>query len=132
MAKKKQKSKLERLAENKVCNKSYETTLSDCKLWFGVLNQEVFGGKLQPVDEIDIRRRTMAYAYYTCLNDTKNPDNNYTKLHMSNKYKNKWEFVETLAHELVHHYQFLNDEPLNHGPTFYKWKDKLNRKGLSL
>ena len=45
-------------------------------------------------------------------------------------YRSKKMFVEVLAHEMVHHYQALHNEPVGHGPSFYRWRDKLNKKGL--
>ena len=52
---------------------------------------------------------------------------------MNKKYKNKQFFVEVLAHELIHHYQFMNDITLSHhSESFTMWKEKFNRKGLSL
>lgn len=110
----------------------YETTEEDCLLWFRILNREVFNNQLPPVSEISIGRRRGTYAFYTKITDTKNPSYLYTKLSMNRKYKSKQFFVEVLAHELIHHYQTINNQPLGHGPTFLTWRDKLNRKGINL
>lgn len=47
----------------------------------------------------------------------------------------KWkDFVETLAHEMVHLYQmtWLKDPYSNHNSNFYAWKNKFKNAGLGL
>lgn len=133
MAKKKRRSSLEKLLQSDDVN-TYETTYEDVEKWFRILNREVFDGALREVDEIDIRwrRGTYAYYHYTYEADPKKPKYEYTKLCMNKRYKSKQFFVEVLAHELVHHYQFINGESTSHGPTFCRWSDKFNKKGLKL
>lgn len=122
------KSKLAKLLQT---NERYEynTTIEDCQEWFNILNRELFDNSLSPVDEIDIRWRRQAYAYYDY--DEKNP-NGICKLLMNKRYKSKQFFVEVLAHEMVHHYQYTNNEEMGHGSSFLKWRDKFNKKGLNL
>lgn len=124
-------SKLQKLLTSNE-NTTYETTLEDCQRWFRILNKEIFDSKLPPVDEIDIRWRRKTYAFYYYEMDTKDPNFMVCKLCMNKRYKNKKFFVEVLAHEMVHHYQFMFDEPVSHGPTFTAWCDKFNKKGLKL
>jgi hypothetical protein len=128
MAKRKQKSKLAKVM-NDTEEQHYETKETDCRFWFSILNKEIFDGRLCPVDEIDIRQRRMAYAYYECEEDE---DYSYTRILMNNKYKSKQFFICVLCHEMCHHYQFLHNEPLGHGPSFMKWKEKINKKGIDL
>lgn len=131
MAKRKQKSKLLKLMkENEQA--TYVTTEDDCVLWFRILNREVFNNQLTPLSEIHIGWKRGTYGYYTKITDTSNPDYLYTKLSMNKKYRSKQFFVEVLAHELIHHYQAIYNQPLGHGPSFIMWRDKLNRKGINL
>ena len=129
--KKRKVSKLQRLLRSEEYEE-YETTIEDCQKWFRILNKEVFNNRLPPVDEIDIRWRRGQYAFYESVTDTTDPDYKVGRLCMNKRYKSKKFFVEVLAHEMVHHYQFIYDEPINHGPTFTAWYDKFNRKGLNL
>lgn len=131
MAKRKQVSHLLKLMKSKEDN-VYETTIEDCEKWFNILNKEVFDNKLIPLDEIDIRWRHGAYAYYKHVFDDDDSNYGYSKLCMNKRYSSKKFFVEVLAHELIHHYQIIHDEPIGHGPSFLCWRDKLNRKGLAL
>lgn len=108
----------------------YETTIEDCVRWFNILNREIFNESLPPVDEIDIRWRRRAHAWYDY--DESKPGHGSARLLMNKRYKSKQFFVEVLAHEMVHHYQYIYNEDVGHGSSFLKWRDKFNKKGLSL
>ena len=123
------KSKLEKLIERHD-HYNYETTVEDCQKWFRILNRELFSNSLPPVDEIDIRWRRKAYAWYDY--DENRPGEGLTRLLMNKRYKSKQFFVEVLAHEMVHHYQYMNNEEMGHGSSFMKWRDTFNKKGLNL
>ena len=112
------------------CELVYETTHEDCQLWFNVLNRELFNNSLPPLDEIDIRWRRKAYAWYD-YDETK-PGYGTSRLLMNKRYKSKQFFVEVLAHEMVHHYQYIYNEEMGHGSSFLKSRDKFNKKGLNL
>lgn len=131
MSRKRQKSQLAKIMESDD-NTPYHTTVEDCEKWFNIINREVFDGQLRPIDEIDIRWRRGSYAYYESFIDTKDPDYMYAKLCMNKRYSSKKFFVEVLAHELVHHYQFLNERKISHGDSFTEWTDTFNQKGLRL
>jgi len=120
----KRKSKLEKIMESKEEN-LYETTVEDCEIWFKILNKELFDRKLKPIDAIEIKWRRKVYAYYEYKN-------NISKLCMNRKYKSKKFFIEVLAHEMVHHYQFMHNIPVDHDHIFMSWKKKFNQKGLNL
>ena len=129
MARKKYKSKLEKVMTED-CELTYETTIEDCQKWFNILNRELFENTLPQIKEIDIRWRRGAYAWYDY--DEKLPGNGISKLLMNKRYKSKKFFIEVLAHEMVHHYQYINNEDMGHGSSFVKWRDKFNKKGLNL
>ena len=134
--KKKKLSKLEKLMtetnHKPSVKKEYQTTLTECKKWIKILNKELFDGSLTKLDEIDIRRRRKCYAYYHYYPIKKGDDLRYSKLCMSDKYFSEKFFVEILAHELIHHYQYINEQPLGHGPSFMAWKKLFNEKGINL
>jgi hypothetical protein len=123
------KSKLAKLLSTKE-RYEYETTLEDCRLWFNVLNRELFNNSLPQLDEIDIRWRRKAHAWYDY--DEARPGYGTSRLLMNKRYKSKQFFVEVLAHEMVHHYQYVYNEEMGHGSSFLKWRDKFNKKGLNL
>ena len=123
------KSKLAKLLSSKE-HYEYETTVEDCQKWFNVLNQELFNSSLPPIDEVDIRWRRKAHAWYDY--DASRPGEGTARLLMNKRYKSKQFFIEVLAHEMVHHYQYIYNEEMGHGPSFFKWRDKFNKKGLNL
>lgn len=123
------KSKLAKLLSTKE-HYEYETTIEDCQKWFNILNRELFNESLPPVDEIDIRWRRGAHAWYDY--DESKPGEGTARLLMNKRYKSKQFFVEVLAHEMVHHYQYIYNEEMGHGSSFVKWRDKFNKKGLTL
>lgn len=125
----KRRTKLQKVMEEK-CELVYETTLEDCRLWFNVLNRELFDNSLPLVDEIDIRWRRGAHAWYDY--DEAKPGYGTCRLLMNKRYKSKQFFVEVLAHEMIHHYQYIYNEEMGHGSSFFKWRDKFNKKGLNL
>lgn len=131
MAKRKYKSKLAKILESHD-NNTYETTFEDCKKWFNILNRELFDNKLPQVDVIDIRWRRGTLAYYVSQLDDKDLTYKHSLLAMNKKYKSKKFFVEVLAHEMVHHWQFVNDLPTNHGETFQVWNEKLKKRGIKI
>jgi len=110
----------------------YETTVEDCRFWFRVLNREIFDGKLTSVDKFIVSRRRGTHAIYECVTDTNDETYCDTTIFMNRKYRSKKFMVEVLCHEMVHHYQALYGEPLGHGPSFLRWREKLNKKGLNL
>lgn len=123
------KSKLAKLLETND-RYEYETTVEDCQEWFNILNRELFNNTLPNIHEIDIRWRRGAHAWYDY--DEKKPGTGTSKLLMNKRYTSKQFFVEVLAHEMVHHYQYINNEEVGHGSSFLKWRDKFNKKGLNL
>lgn len=54
------------------------------------------------------------------------------KLEMDKKYDTKKDFIETLAHEMIHLHQFLINDTGNHNKLFYSFKPKLKYVGLNL
>jgi hypothetical protein len=108
----------------------YETSESDCRYWFGIINQEIFGGVLKFPDKLDIRWRKKMYAFH--LTEWMHDGNIRTTLAMSKKYRSKQFFIEVLAHEMVHHWQVSVGEPVGHGPSFMAWEEKFNSKGITL
>ena len=129
MARKKYRSKLEKVI-NENCELTYETTTEDCQKWFNILNRELFDNALPQISEIDIRWRRGAHAWYDY--DEKKLSQDTTKLLMNKRYKSKKFFIEVLSHEMVHHYQYVNNEEVGHGSSFFKWRGKFNKKGLNL
>lgn len=110
-------------------DKRYCPTESDIKIWFNILNEQVFDNKLKPLSRMYVKRYRNVHAFFHYWPKDENQEPEIT---MHTTFENKKLFVEILAHEMIHYFQYSYDEPLGHGPTFWAWRDNLNLKGLEL
>lgn len=107
----------------------FRPTVDDMQLWFNVLNKTIFGNKLKPFDKMSISKPRKAHALFLYYPGEKEKGN---ELKMSMVFESKKLFVEILAHEMVHLFQYQYNEPLGHGPSFWVWRDNFKLKGLTL
>ena len=113
-------------------NVKYKPTVEACWEWFHILNQQIFGGLLEPVKKIFLSKHkkygdVYALYYYNCKKRGKP-----SKISMCKTFENEKMFVEVLAHEMIHHFQYTYNEPIGHGPSFDAWRDNFKLKGLKL
>ena len=126
--------------------KHFTPTVEQCQSWFRILNRGMFGRNLiAPV----FRVRRMIYDWGLCIADWDNrkcrkgtfdqrvipyhvPINYRIELH--NKFPKWKDFIETLAHEMVHLYQMQvwKDPYSNHNANFYSWKNYFKQHNLRL
>ena len=126
--------------------KHFTPTVEQCQSWFRILNRGMFGSNLiQPT--LVVRR--MIYDWGLCIADWDNrkcragtfnqrvipyhvPINYRIELH--NKFPRWKDFIETLAHEMVHLYQMQvwKDPYSNHNSHFYSWKNYFKQHNLQL
>ena len=113
--------------------RKYNTTYTDIKKYFKMLNLGIFDNKLSSFNQIEIKE----LKYSKCMGQViqfewKRKGTKLYKLEMDKKYDTKKDFLETLAHEMVHLYQFLNNDTGNHNKLFYSLAPKLKYIGLKL
>lgn len=104
----------------------YSPTIRTIKDWFEVINDTIFNNALRPFDKIIVKSMGDYHAMFSWFDD------NTTMLEIHRSFENEKVFVEILAHEMVHLYQGIHDEPVDHGPTFRKWREKFMHVGLTL
>jgi SprT-like family len=113
-------------------NTEYRVNTDIAWEWFHILNEQIFGNLLKPVEKIFISKHKGygdVYAlYYYNHKIRKQP----SKISFQKKFKSEKVFVEILAHEMIHHFQYSYDEPVGHGPSFVAWRDNFTLKGLKL
>ena len=117
-------------------DKRYRPTVTATRKWFDILNEQIFDGKL-PYINLYVRRLDSinVHAYFNyCTKTEKKKSDSYEEpsIEMASSFPTERIFVEILAHEMVHYFQYLNDEPLGHGPTFMAWRDNFSIKGITL
>ena len=114
--------------------------------WFRKLNQMLFDNRLRGVE---IRIKKLHHDWGRCVADWDNRHcrkgtfnqriipyhidvDFYIELHC--KFPKWKDFVDTLAHEMVHLYQmtWLKDPYSNHNKNFFAWRTKFARAGLNL
>jgi len=119
-------------------NRKYKTTYKDIKKYFNVINKALFKNLLQPFNDIQIKKiykdETKKFCYgqvTTWVWERKGTQQFW--LEMLPTYRNKKEFVETLAHEMIHLWQMNHKgDTGNHNKLFYSFRPKLNKLGLDL
>ena len=109
------------------------TPLQIIRAW-NMINQCVFKGILKrPV----LKLRYMSDAYGMCygiLCDGKEPriQPYCEKIVLTPRFVTKKHFIEVLAHEMVHQYQVEQQNRIDHGPTFWAWRDKFSKFNIRL
>ena len=119
-------------------NRKYKTTYKDIKKYFNVINKALFKNILQPFNDIQIKKiykdETKKFCYgqvTTWVWERKGTQQFW--LEMLPTYRNKKEFVETLAHEMIHLWQMnIKGDTGNHNKLFYSFRPKLNKLGIDL
>ena len=124
----------------------YKPTLATAAFWYRKLNGLLFNSRLGGV-HIEIKK--IHNDWGRCIADWDNRktprgrfDQRVIPYHIPVDYKitlhckfPTWkDFIETLAHEMVHLYQMtvIKDPYSNHNSNFYAWKKRLSSLGLRL
>jgi len=121
---------------------SYRTSRKEVLSLFRLINKEIFNDKL-PTPKIEVMARCRRYWGY-CIAKNYYPvegKSNCT-IRLSDKWYCKQWLIIVLAHEMCHQYQWdieslermqLGREPLmSHGPSFFKFKNKLAKHNIPL
>jgi len=113
--------------------RKYKTTYADIKKYFNILNCGIFNNKLSSFNDIQIRdlKHSKCIGQVIQLESVRKGTKIY-KLEMDKKYETKKDFLDTLAHEMVHLYQFFINDTANHNKIFYSFASKLKNIGLKL
>ena len=127
--------------------KIYATTEQDIRDWFDIINTAVFQGRIPGVfSRIRIVRQRETWAHYTghntgvskSLQEKLDGIGIVSDLSISKKFPNIRGFINVLAHEMIHHYQFeceherFDPTNISHGQSFWKWKNRFRKYGLNL
>ena len=120
---------LKTIRENKKHKKIYIPSKHAVTRWTNILNEEIFNNKIHPFKDIEIRRRHGCHAEHI---GWESGPFVYGELSMNNWFWNKSEFIYTIAHEMIHQWQWMQFNKTNHGRSFMKWKDKLRKFDIPL
>tara|TARA_B100000035_G_scaffold314268_1_gene330079 strand:+ start:57 stop:533 length:477 start_codon:yes stop_codon:yes gene_type:complete len=126
--------------------KGFRPTEQQAYQWFRVINRALFNSRL-PMVPLHVRKLHKDWGRCVANWDNRKTrkgkfDQRVIPYHIEVDYFielhckfPKWkDFIETLAHEMVHLYQmtWLQDPYSNHNKNFFAWRTKFQRAGLSL
>ena len=110
----------------------YTTTFKDIRNYFKIFNKSLFKNALNSFNNVKIKKivrgsgQCVEYISYR-------KGTNFFVLEMMPKYKNKMEFLNTLAHEMVHLWQqTIKKDTGNHNKLFFSFRNKFKRLNLKL
>ena len=120
------------LKEVKYSDKKFITTYKEIKTYFIIFNKTLFKNKLINFNDIKIKRIVRGSGQCVeCSSYRKGTS--FFILEMMPKYKNKLEFLNTLAHEMVHLWQqTVMKDTGNHNKLFFSFKSKFKKLNLDL
>ena len=116
----------------------------DVNYAYNILNRHVFNNCLRK-PEITIRTIRSAWGLCSWLDEESN-NGSWCKIELMDKWFCPQWFLNVLAHEMVHQYQWdvhrwntlvetgkdIFTDSMGHGPTFYEWREQFNYYGLTL
>jgi hypothetical protein len=105
----------------------FRPTIADCRELFRNINRQVFNNELKMPNF----RLVYSKEYWgECTGDLED----YTKctIKINKSFLSKRLFVYTLAHEMVHQWEWLVNEDMTHGPQFFLWRNELAKFGIVL
>jgi hypothetical protein len=107
----------------------YRPTIKEVRLWFAIINELIFNGKVPKFKYIFIKH--VRGQLGACL--PFEGDNRFCNLEIEPEYKDFSVFLAILAHEMVHCYQWvILKRNASHGKYFWKWAKKFKKQKLPL
>lgn len=124
--------------------KSFRPDEADINYAYNIINRYVFDGVLvKPSIQQGTLRRAWGYCNWEY---EEQPTGSWCKIRLMNKWFCPQWFMNTLAHEMVHQYQWdvyrwehldyygkpMYEKSGAHGPSFYAWRERFEHYGLHL
>lgn len=140
------KQKIKKALAVRGSQRDYYPTQESAVRWFHILNRSLFENQLKPID-ITVRRLRgcvgMLMLHWDDRSSRRGHNQRLLPFHnatfhyyivLNNRFKTWREFLETLAHEMVHQYQVevIKDPYSNHNANFYAWREKFASYKLKL
>lgn len=121
---------------------SYRTNKKEVKELYRIINEEIFNNELPPT-KLEVKSHCRGY-WGICIaggfSDKKK--RSQCIIRVSDRWYCKQWLINTLAHEMVHQYQWDiysktrylegKDPIMSHGPSFYVFRDQLKEHGIVL
>lgn len=105
----------------------FRPTIADCREVFRSINRSVFNNELK----MPSFRLVYSKEFWgLCVGDLGDPTRCTIKMNKS--FLSKRLFVYTMAHEMVHQWEWLNNDDMTHGPKFFQWRNEMSKYGIVL
>jgi hypothetical protein len=121
--------------------KKFRPKEKEVKAYFRLINREIFHNRL-PMPKFYIRRLHDAVGICEGKEGPVRKTKSHCIIHLVDRYYCIQWFLSTLAHEMVHQYQwdvYSNirvkrglPRHMSHGPSFYIWRKRLAKYGIAL
>jgi hypothetical protein len=123
-----ERTKLFRIVQNCMeFDRAFKPTISDCREIFRNINRNVFNNELKMPK---FRLVESEYFWGECVGTIDDPTQ--CLIRMNKRFLSKRLFVYTMAHEMVHQWEYLVYENMTHGPKFFQWRDELAKYNIVL
>jgi hypothetical protein len=94
----------------------FRPTIQDCREVFTQINNQVFLGELK----MPSFRLVYTKAFWgECTG-------------VLESFLSRRLFINTMAHEMVHQWEWLVNENMTHGPQFFQWREQLAKFNITL
>ena len=105
----------------------FRPTIQDCREIWRNINRNVFNNELK----MPSFRLVYTKAFWgECQGVLE--DQTRVKMKINKSFLSKRLFINTMAHEMVHQWEWLNNENMTHGPQFFLWRDQLANYNITL
>lgn len=105
----------------------FRPTIADCREVFSNVNRNVFNNELRMPN---FRLVYSQEFWGECIGDI--DDSTKCTIKINKSFLSKRLFVYTLAHEMVHQWEWLVNDNMTHGPAFFQWRNELAKFGIVL
>lgn len=96
-------------------------TIRMLRHWWARLNTECFAGELLPPQITYGNETTEGYGSDIADGVTFPLGGQRVRVHLADTLTTRQAILATLAHEMIHQWQYQHDLPMNHGETFTGW-----------
>jgi len=105
----------------------FRPTIADCREAFININRNVFN------NELKMPSFRLIYTKYF-WGECKGVEGDTTRVTMkiNKSFLSKRLFINTIAHEMVHQWEWLTNENMTHGPQFFLWREQLAKYNITL
>jgi len=105
----------------------FRPTIQDCREIWTNINRNVFNGELK----MPSFRLVYTKAFWGECQGVLD-DQTQVKMKINKSFLSKRLFINTMAHEMVHQWEWLNNENMTHGPEFFQWRNQLANYNITL